>query len=70
MLLQCCIRLSTVPLAVNSMGGRRALPLARWQRVACYVIVAVAVAVTVAIVTIAIITASATRIFRRRKFLY
>ena len=53
-----------MPLAANSIGGQRAFPLARRQRVVCYVIVAIT------IVAITIITAIATRIFGRRKFLY
>jgi len=61
-----------MPLAANSIGGQRAFPLARRQRVARCVIVAVAItiAVAVAIAIVAIITATATRIFGRRKFLY
>jgi hypothetical protein len=55
--LQCCTRLSTAPLAVNSMGGRRVFPLARRQRVARCVIVAVAIA-----------NAATSRIFGRSKF--
>jgi hypothetical protein len=63
-LLRCRIRRSTAPLVANNIGGWRAFPLARQQRVVRCVIID-AVAVTIAI---AIAIAAAAGAFERRKF--